>query len=34
MNAYTQREKESGRVHERNFENFKLIRQILVEYLW
>ena len=34
INAYAQREKESGRVHERNYENFKLIRQILVVYLW
>ena len=34
INAYTQREKESGRVHERNYENSNLIRQILVVYLW
>ena len=30
INGYTQREKESGRVHEKNYENSKLIRPILV----
>ena len=34
INAYAQREKESGRAHERIYENSKLIRQILVVYLW
>ena len=34
INEYKQREKESGRVHERNFGNSKSIRQILVVYLW
>ena len=33
INAYTQREKESWRVYKRNYENSKLIRQILVVYL-
>ena len=34
INVYTQRQKESGKVPERNFENFNLMRQILVVYLW
>ena len=34
INEYKQREKESGRVHERDFGNSKSIRQILVVYLW
>ena len=33
INAYTQREIKSGRVHERTYENYNLIRQILVVYL-
>ena len=33
INAYTQREKESWRVYKRNYENSKLIRQILLVYL-
>ena len=31
---YTQGEKQSGKVPERNFENSKLMRQILVVYFW
>ena len=34
INVYTQGQKESGKVPERNFENFNLMRQILVVYLW
>ena len=38
MNGSTQRERknqdELERVHERNFENPKLMRQILVAYSW
>ena len=33
INAYIQREKESGRVNKKNYENSKLIKQILVVYL-
>ena len=39
MNGYTPRERKNQyelerRVHERNFENSKLMRQILVVYFW
>ena len=33
INAYIQREKESGRVNKKNYENSKLIKQILAVYL-
>ena len=34
MHIHLEREKESGKVHEKNFGNSQLMRQILAVYLW